>query len=45
MKFKKILSLLLGTVMVSSMLVTAPTFADEDNNSKLELSPVENSFK
>lgn len=45
MKFKKILSLLLGTVMVSSMLVTAPTFADEDNNSKLELSPIENSFK
>ena len=45
MKFKKILSLLLGTVMVSSMMVTAPTFADEENNSKLELSPIENSFK
>lgn len=45
MKFKKILSLLLGTVMVSSMLVTGPTFADEGENSKLELSPVDNNFK
>ena len=45
MKIKKFLSLLLGTVLVSSMLVTGPTFADENKNSKLELSPVENSFK
>ncbi|MDU5274081.1 MAG: C1 family peptidase, partial [Finegoldia magna] len=45
MKIKKFLSLLLGTVLVSSMMVTAPTFADENKNSKLELSPVENSFK
>ena len=45
MKIKKLLSLMLGTVLVSSMLVTDPTFADENKNSKLELSPVENSFK
>ena len=45
MKIKKILSLLLGTVLVTSMAITSPTFAEEQNNSKLQLSPVEDNFK
>ena len=45
MKIKKFLSLLLGTVLVSSMAIASPTFAEEQNNSKLQLSPVEDNFK